>query len=75
MSSYTSENYPEPALEEFKQFREWVDNPHDYGREWKERNDGGVIAFFCTYAPREITYAGGLLPVRAYGGHQASEIA
>ena len=75
MSEYTSENYPEPALEEFRQFRDWVDNPHDYGRGWKERNDGYVIAFFCTYAPRELLYAGDMLPVRAYGGHRADEIA
>jgi len=75
MSKYTSEHYPEPALEEFRQFRAWVNDPHEYGRAWKERNDGGVVAFFCTYAPRELVYAGGLLPVRAYGGHTASEIA
>lgn len=70
-----SSNYPEPTTEEFAQFREWVDNPHDYGREWKDRTGGDVIAFFCTYAPREITYAADVLPVRAYGGHQADEIA
>lgn len=74
MSDKHSETYPEPALEEFRQFRDWVDNPHDYGREWKERNDGHVVAFFCTYAPREILYAGGILPVRAYGGHRADEM-
>jgi benzoyl-CoA reductase subunit C len=75
MSNYTSEHYPEPAIEEFRQFRDWVDDPHDYGRDWKERTGGKVVAFFCTYAPREITYAGGMLSVRAYGGHQASDIA
>ena len=75
MSEYTSDVYPEPALEEFRQFRDWVDDPHGYARSWKERTGGPVVAFFCTYAPREILYAGGVLPVRAYGGHRASEIA
>jgi benzoyl-CoA reductase subunit C len=69
------ETYPTPELEEFEQFREWVDNPHEYGRDWKDRNDGHVVAFFCTYAPREILYAADVLPVRAYGGHQADEVA
>lgn len=75
MSEYTSENYPRPALEAFRRFRQWVDDPHGYARAWKERTDGRAAAFFCTYAPREVLYAGGILPVRAYGGHRASEIA
>lgn len=70
-----SSNYPEPTTEEFAQFREWVDNPHEYGRNWKQRTDGDVVAFFCTYSPREIAYAADMLPVRSYGGHQADEIA
>ncbi|MFC7046894.1 2-hydroxyacyl-CoA dehydratase subunit D [Halobacteriaceae archaeon GCM10025711] len=69
-----SHEFPEPTTEEFAQFREWVDNPHRYAREWKERTDGHVVAFLCTYAPREILYAGGMLPVRPYGGHQGDEL-
>lgn len=70
-----TDKYPTPELDEFEQFREWVDSPHEYGRDWKERNDGHVVAFFCTYAPREILYAADILPVRAYGAHQADEVA
>lgn len=74
MSDYTSASYPQPALEPFRRFRGWVDDPHAYARGWKDRNGGGVVVFFCTYAPREILYAGGMLPVRTYGGHQAREM-
>lgn len=70
-----SDRYVTPAIDEFTQFREWVDNPHQYARDWKdEHDDAPVFAFFCTYAPRELVYAAGGLPVRAYGGHQADEV-
>lgn len=76
MTNYRdSSNYPKPATAEFAQFREWVDNPHDYGKAWKDRTNGHVVAFFCTYAPRELLYAGDVLPVRAYGSHRSEEIA
>ncbi|MFT4921138.1 MAG: benzoyl-CoA reductase subunit C [Haloarculaceae archaeon] len=72
-----TDEYPTPELEEFEQFREWVNNPHDYGRDWKDRHsdvDGRVVAFFCTYMPREVFYAADVMPVRVYGGHQSDEI-
>lgn len=70
-----SEEYLTPELEEFQQFRDWVDNPHQYARDWKdEHDDGNVFVYFCTYAPRELLYAADVLPVRAYGAHQADEV-
>lgn len=69
-----SGDYPPPAVDAFSRFREVVDNPHSYARDWKERNDGApVVGFFCTYAPREVLYAGGMLPVRPYGGNDPSD--
>lgn len=69
-----SKGYPEPSIPAFERFREVVDNPHSYARDWKERNGGPVIAFFCTYAPREVLYAGGMLPIRPYGGNDPDDI-
>jgi benzoyl-CoA reductase subunit C len=72
-----TEKYPTPEIAEFEQFREWCDNPHQYGRDWKDRHedvDGRVVVFFCTYAPRELFYAADIMPVRAYGAHKSDEM-
>jgi len=53
----------------FQQFREWIDNRHEYAKAWKERNQGKVAGYFCTYVPEEIVYAADVLPVRVLGSH------
>lgn len=68
-----SDGGPAPSVPEFDRFRNVVDNPHSYARDWKDRIDGHVVAFLSTYVPREILYAGGALPIRAYGGQQPDE--
>lgn len=55
-------------------FREWYEKRHEYAREWKERTGGKVIGYFCTYAPEEIMYAAGVLPVRILGGHEPLDV-
>lgn len=69
-----SDGFPEPTLPEFARFREWVDNPHRYATEWKDRTDDPVVGFLSTYVPREVLYAGGMLPVRPYGGRDPDEL-
>jgi len=54
----------------FQQFREWIDNRHEYAKSWKEKNQGKVVGYFCTYVPEEIMYAADLLPVRVLGSHE-----
>ncbi|MDE3076931.1 MAG: 2-hydroxyacyl-CoA dehydratase, partial [Chloroflexota bacterium] len=51
-------------------FKQLVEHRHDYAKEWKERTGGKVFGYFCTYAPEEIMYAAGILPVRVLGGHE-----
>ncbi|MBI4288609.1 MAG: 2-hydroxyacyl-CoA dehydratase [Chloroflexi bacterium] len=48
---------------------------HDYAREWKARHNREVIGYLCTYAPEEIIYAAGILPVRVLGGHEPQDVA
>ncbi|UCE44153.1 MAG: benzoyl-CoA reductase, bzd-type, subunit N [Candidatus Bathyarchaeota archaeon] len=55
----------------FEKFHEWYENRHQYAKEWKERTGGKVLGYFCTYAPEEIIYAAGVLPVRILGSHEA----
>jgi benzoyl-CoA reductase subunit C len=60
-----------PLVEEiFQKFRDWVDNRHEYAKEWKEKSDHKVIGYFCTYVPEEILYAANMLPVRILGSHE-----
>ncbi len=58
-----------------EKFREWVDNRHDYAREWKKRTGGKVVGGICTYVPEEILYAASILPVRILPGHEPIKFA
>ncbi len=56
-------------------YKEWYDARHEYAKEWKEKNkDGKVMGYFCTYAPEEIMYAAGILPVRIMGSHEPQDV-
>ncbi|MDP2727918.1 MAG: benzoyl-CoA reductase, bzd-type, subunit N [Dehalococcoidia bacterium] len=56
------------------QFAHWVENRHEYAREWKKRTGGKVVGCLCTYVPEEILYAANVLPVRIFGGHESSSV-
>jgi benzoyl-CoA reductase subunit C len=58
----------------FGKFEEWYENRHDYAREWKKRNGGKVLAYFCTYVPEELCYAANVLPVRVLGSHEPQNV-
>lgn len=53
-----------------EKIKEWVDNRHDYAKQWKEKTGGKVIGCFCSYVPEEILYAADVLPVRMLGSHE-----
>lgn len=54
------------------QFKYWSDNRHEYARDWKKRTGGKITGYFCSYLPEEMFYAAGVLPVRIFGGHEAT---
>jgi benzoyl-CoA reductase subunit C len=58
----------------FTKFFDWYKNRHDYAREWMARNGGEVVGCFCSYAPEELIYAAGLLPVRMLGSHEPQDV-
>ncbi len=60
--------------ETFQTFRNWRVNRAQYAREWKERTGGKVMGYFCTYAPEELIYAAGILPVRILGSHEVQDV-
>ncbi|MHC4930952.1 MAG: 2-hydroxyacyl-CoA dehydratase [Planctomycetota bacterium] len=55
-------------------FSLWYDARHEYAREWKRKNGGKVLGYFCTYFPEEILYAAQALPVRIMGSHEQREV-
>jgi benzoyl-CoA reductase subunit C len=55
-------------------YKEWFDARHEYAKEWKEKSGGKVMGYFCTYAPEEIMYAAGILPVRILGSHEPQDV-
>jgi benzoyl-CoA reductase subunit C len=57
-----------------EKFQEWYEKRHDYAREWKDKTGAKVIGYFCTYAPEEIMYAAGVLPVRILGSHEPLDV-
>jgi benzoyl-CoA reductase subunit C len=58
----------------FKKFFDWYNNRHDYAREWISRKGGEVVGCFCSYAPEELIYTAGLLPVRMLGAHEPQDV-
>jgi len=61
-------------MELVEQFKNWEKNRHKYAKEWKEKNNGKIMGYFCTYVPEEILYAGGILPVRILGSHEPQDV-
>jgi benzoyl-CoA reductase subunit C len=55
-------------------FKEWYDNRHEYAKHWKEKNDGKIMGYFCTYVPEEILIAADVLPVRILGSHEPQDV-
>ncbi|MHC4340291.1 MAG: 2-hydroxyacyl-CoA dehydratase [Planctomycetota bacterium] len=55
-------------------FTLWHDARHEYAKEWKRRNNGKVLGYFCTYYPEEILYAAQMLPVRIMGSHEPQDV-
>lgn len=58
----------------FTQFFNWYEKRHDYAREWLAQNGGEVVGCFCSYAPEELIYAAGCLPVRMLGAHEPQDV-
>jgi benzoyl-CoA reductase subunit C len=59
------------AIEKFHEVRK---NRHQYAPEWKQRTGRKVLGYFCSYAPEELIYAAGILPVRILGGHEPQDV-
>lgn len=61
-------------FEKFNIYKHQLNNSHEYARAWKEKTGGKVIGYFCTYAPEELMYAAGILPVRILGNMEPQSL-
>lgn len=59
----------------FQRFQDIIDKRHDYARDWKARTGGKVFGYMCIYAPQELIYAAGILPVRILGSREPQDVA
>lgn len=57
-------------MEALERFRKVFEARHEVAREWKKRTGKKVVGHICTYTPREMIYAAGMLPVRVFGSHE-----
>ena len=60
--------------ETFDTFRNWRIERAEYAKAWKEKTGGKLMGYFCTYAPEELMYAAGILPVRILGSHETQDV-
>jgi benzoyl-CoA reductase subunit C len=59
-----SDEDPNAAETDLRQFGAIYDHPHDAAKEWKTHNDGFVVGYLGLDVPVELIIAAGMLPVR-----------
>jgi len=57
-----------------EKFQEVLAKRHQYAKDWKAKHNSKVIGWLCSYAPVEIMYASGMLPVRILGSHEVQDV-
>lgn len=55
-------------------FKQLVENRHEYARAWKARTGGQVLGYYDPYFPEELAYAAGMLPVRILARHEPDDV-
>ncbi len=73
LKSQTS-NLKSPDADAFAVFRNWRIHRAEYAKQWKQRTGRKIVGYFCTYAPEELMYAAGILPVRILGSHEVQDV-
>lgn len=54
-------------MDRISELRTIVDDPYSYLKNLKEQKGKKIVGTVCSYAPEEIIYAAGALPVRLFG--------
>jgi benzoyl-CoA reductase subunit C len=54
------------SMKNMDKIREAARDPHGYAESYKTRTHKKVVGYFCSYAPEEIIWAAGALPLRIF---------
>ena len=54
-------------MDKIADLRNIVENPYAYLKKIKETGNKKIVGYVCSYAPEELIYASGALPVRLFG--------
>ncbi len=53
-------------MNQMDEIRQAVLNPYGYAKKHKAETGGKIVGYFCSYAPEEIIWAAGALPLRIF---------
>lgn len=62
-------------MKELTEIKNIVSNPYAYIRKYKKQTGKKVVGYCCSYAPEEIIWAAGALPVRLFGTNENIHLA
>ncbi len=62
-------------MKELTQLKKIVSQPYAYIRKYKKQTGKKVVGYCCSYAPEEIIWAAGALPVRLFGTNENIHLA
>jgi benzoyl-CoA reductase subunit C len=62
-------------MEKLTELRNTAADPYTYAKKYKEESGKKVVGYFCSYAPEELIYAAGALPLRMFGTNESIHLA
>lgn len=62
-------------MEKLTELRNAAADPYAYAKKYKEESGKKVVGYFCSYAPEELIYAAGALPLRMFGTNENIHLA
>ena len=62
-------------MKKLTELKKVVSDPYAYIRKYKKKSGKKVVGYFCSYAPEELIWAAGALPVRMFGTNENIHLA
>ena len=62
-------------MKKLTELKKVVSDPYAYIRKYKKKSGKKVVGYFCSYAPEELIWAAGALPLRMFGTNEGIHLA
>ncbi len=62
-------------MKKITELKKVVSDPYTYIRKYKKKSGKKVVGYFCSYAPEELIWAAGALPLRMFGTNENIHLA